>query len=495
MNTPPKPESNLRFGALRHALMGALSASILFVALRFLLTPVRIKVLTSLLSPTDYGMITLLSMSAHGMAVILSFGGLEYMLRMLPRADEAARLRMLRRVLAVSGLPFCIVAVCILMGWAPASWYGGQEGAASPAAVALLFLLFMHVQQRIYFLLGCRQHVRARVTQLLWSDLWFLPLLALLPWVEWRGDNVIWVWGIWLAVIVALTARWVPFWKRETASDTPVSMGDILRIGLPAMPAILGEWTFRLFGHYLLLAYTNFATMALYALAVNVAMVGYVAGVPLVDKFSADLNSVDQSNAAGAAHAARIVSCCGRYLFAVAMPVALALLFSGDAVLHVLSGEAFWAAGAFLPWLAPMPFLLLMNLFLSRILVSVNRSNHVAVGSLVSAVAAVLLSLALIPNHGAFGAIWGMEAGIALAVIYFVIVSRVWRFLDAAVLGIGRLLLGAAMMVAVFWGLRLCELNALVTLAIAGSACLVIMLALRWVRLPDFIDHHEENAT
>jgi hypothetical protein len=88
-----------------------------------------------------------------------------------------------------------------------------------------------------------------------------------------------------------------------------------------------------------------------------------------------------------------------------------------------------------------------------------------------------------------------MEVGIALAVIYFVIVSRVWRFLDAAVLGIGRLLLGAAMMVAVFWGLRLCELNALVTLAIAGSACLVIMLALRWVRLPDFIDHHEENAT
>jgi len=136
-----------------------------------------------------------------------------------------------------------------------------------------------------------------------------------------------------------------------------------------------------------------------------------------------------------------------------------------------------------------------MNLFLSRILVSVNRSNHVAVGSLVSAVAAVLLSLALIPNHGAFGAIWGMEVGIALAVIYFVIVSRVWRFLDAAVLGIGRLLLGAAMMVAVFWGLRLCELGALATLAVAGSACLVIMFIMRWVRLPDFVDHHEENVT
>ncbi len=483
--TPPDTPSS-RSPVIKAAIFGALSASVGFVALRFLMTPVRIKVLTSILSPTDYGMITLLSMSAHGMAVILSLGGLEYMLRVLPRANDAERLTMLRKVFKVSAIPFVLVAVYILAGWAPDSWYGGAEDTLSPASVALLFLLFLHVQQRIYFLLGCRSHVKARLTQLFWSDMWFIPLLLLAPWIEWQGPSVVWAWSGWIGLVIVATAGWVPVWKQSDHRGGDATVRAILRIGLPALPVILGEWTFRLFGHYLLLAHTDFATMALYALAVNVAMVGYVAGVPLIDMFSGELNAIDHDGPQAQSQSAHVISRCTRYMIAVALPVALALLFVGDDVLKLLAGKAFWDAASLLPWLAPVPLLMLLNLLLSRILVAFDRSFIVAAGAVISALVAVGFSLYWIPAQGALGAIWGMQAGVGSGVVLMLGATRVWRYFDSAELSWQSVMAGAVLLTAAFWGVSVVSLPGWAALVIAGGLCVCVMLGLKWVRLSDF---------
>ena len=55
-------------------LVGVLFASFGFVALRFLLTPLRIKILTSLLDKDEYGKLTLVSLTISFLSIVFSLG-------------------------------------------------------------------------------------------------------------------------------------------------------------------------------------------------------------------------------------------------------------------------------------------------------------------------------------------------------------------------------------------------------------------------------------
>ncbi len=85
------------------AMFGVFFASFGFIACRFLLTPIRIKVLTSLLDRETYGALTLISVTVSFLTLVGSIGSLEYMLRKLPGSPSNSQRGVFRVVLQYFG--------------------------------------------------------------------------------------------------------------------------------------------------------------------------------------------------------------------------------------------------------------------------------------------------------------------------------------------------------------------------------------------------------
>jgi len=480
-----------RPAGLSLVLRSAFSASLLFIALRFLLTPIRMKFLTSILKPDDYGMVTLLSMSAHGLALIFSLGGFEVLLRSLPGADENTRRKLFRSVLILSsglGLAMC---GWILLGWVFQWKFSLRFAGISGPAVAVAFFLFLHVMQRIYYLLGRLEHLRARTIQLLWSDLWFLPLLPVVFAFHWNAERVIWVWCGWLLAVTLLTWKWVPLGQILKHREDRVSMRALLAVGLPILPIVMGEWMLRLVGHYVLLARTDAGTMALYALALNVATVGYVAGVPLVDVFSTEFNFLygragDRSLGERLAEVRPVVSRCVRIVAAISIPTGLALFFLGQPLVRLLAGPAFLGAADLTPWAAVVPALLLANLMLARILIAYGRNKAVGIGSLLGALTALALSLLWVSSHGSKGVLLAVECALAVATVYFGWQSGLVRLIDRREVHPLPLIAGGVVLAICFASLEYTALHGFYKLVLAGGASLGVLFGFRWIRMADF---------
>ena len=476
---------------LAGVLFGALSITLGFVALRFLITPLRIKIITTVLSPEDYGVVTLLSMTAHGLGLIVSVGGFELLLRRLPGLDAAGRRSIFHAVLVLSTVGGVAAGLLLAGLWSHVAWLDSLSSRLSAAAAVVLFLLFLHVQQRIHYLLGSRDHFRSRTLQLLWSDLWFLPVLAGMGFVAWSAETAVWTWSAWLALVLVCTWRWVPMGALVSAGAAPVSLRATFWQSIPILPVLVGDWVFRLTGHYALLIHWDAATMAFYALAMNVALTGQVAGVPLIDLCCVDLSKAMSQTGANRGLSPdpaemKIVSRGFRHILAVSAPVMLVLLFMPVDILDFLAGPAFREAAVLLPWAALLPLLLLFNLLLARMLMLLGRSFWVAFGSILGAAAALVLCALAVPGHGARGALLSITCAAALVDVLYAYEIRAWRWLDRPSLRWPGLLIGGFILVGVFAHVRLVPGGAFARLAVAGVLSLLVLWVTGCVRRQDF---------
>jgi len=483
--------SRRRMGRIRGFLMGGLSVTLGFVALRFLITPLRMKVITTILTPEDYGLVTLLSMTAHGLGLIVSVGGFELLLRRLPNLDIVGRRSVFHAVLVLSTAGGLVISLLLAGLWNHVDWLGSLSARLSVGAAVVLFLLFLHVQQRIYYLLGSHDHFRSRALQLMWSDLWFLPVFAGMAIITWNAETVVWTWSAWLVLILVCTWRWVPMGAFVSSGPISVSLRATFWRSVPILPVLVGDWVFRLTGHYALLIHWDAATMAFYALAMNVALTGQVAGVPLIDLCCVDLSkamgqaSVNQGLVPNPVEM-KIVSRGVRHILAVSAPVMLVLLYMPADIIDFLAGSAFRDAAGLLPWAALLPLLMLFNLLLARMLMLLGRSFWVAFGSILGAVTSLILCSIMVPSFGSRGALLSITCAAALVDILYAFEIRAWRWLDIPSIRWPGLLIGGLILVSVFAHIRLIPGAAFTRLAVAGFLSLLVLWGTGCVRRQDF---------
>jgi len=488
---PEGPNAVAPIGRSARSLSGPLAVTAGFVALRFLITPVRIKVVTSVLAPVDYGVVTLVSMTAHGLCLLASVGGFELFLRRLPSLSPSARCGVFRAVSLVSMAGALLASAAMLVFWRGTGWPGGIAATLSAGAAILLFLLFLLFQQRIYYLLGTHEHTRARTLQLLWSDLWFLPLLLLPASVPRSAETAVWTWSAWLLVVLVLTHRWVPSaWKPLQAEDRP-SLRAIFLQSVPILPVLVSDWVYRLTGHYALVFYSDTKTMAFYSLAMNLALTAQVAGIPLVDLCCVELGRAAGLAGAGprtspSATEAAVFTRAVRHIVAVALPVSLALVFLSDDIVAVLAGPSFRAVAPLLPWAALLPALWLANLLLARVLMLLGKPSCVAFGSIAGAATAVLLCVALVPSHSACGAFAAITIATAVVDAFFAAKMRVWKWVR---LGHARwlpMLAGALALSLLYGQSSVVGGGPIVRLVLVAVLTLLILVGTGWIRRQDF---------
>lgn len=469
-------------------------ASFGFMALRFLLVPVRIKLLTSLLDKEEYGTLTLISLSVSFLAVLLALGSLEFLLGKCPGRPErfqygalAAAMRLGAGAAALLALPLMLV----LMLWQPAKL---NLGAADYLIAGGLVLLTLLIVQRVFFLLGLQRILVVRLSQLLYADAWFLPIIPLWFFGTLSIRAVLWVWLGWMLVTAALTHRWAGIGKLWTITIEHVPVRTILAFGMPLLPMTLGHWLFKILDRYVLVWKQDAVAVGNYSLCLNIAMVGYLAGMSLVEIFAAEFFRRVNAAAAepGGDLAARtdvrdMLQLMLRYGLIVTLPVAAALTQCGESVILLLSNEQYLDAVPILVWTAPAAVLFLFYFVLSRMLLALNRNLQLGVATLAGALLNGVLNVLLVPQFSERGAAVATVISLLLLCIALAWIVRLHRWVALSSLRPIRL---AALYVACAAGLYLIQQHFaghhVAILSLGALWCLAVPFGLGLVRRADF---------
>ena len=393
-------------------LFNLLFASVGYIVIRLLLTPVRIKLLTSLLDKADYGLLSLIMLSISFMLLGTSLGSLEFLLRRLPGRDPDYQYGVLKTVVSSFGslsilLAFLGVLVLELIGpdrLGLTRW--------DLVAAGLLLMLNVHLAQLCYFMMGQGRYAISRLLNLANSEGWLLPL-----WLRWRWGGVVdvstvlWIWVGWLAFCLVLAQWMVPAARIARARREPGQLRQILVFGIPLLPMVMGEWVFQLQDRYVLAGLMSLEKVAEYSLCFSIVWVGVSAGISVLDVLVPEFFRLRNLNPShDAAELARDpnlrhgFTLMLRCALIVAVPITAALVFCPLPILRILSAPKFHDAAPLMVWLAPIPLLYLLGLIGGRTLIAVDRGRIVGTTTLLVAFINLGLTLSLVPVLGEHGA-------------------------------------------------------------------------------------------
>ncbi|MBP7274728.1 MAG: lipopolysaccharide biosynthesis protein [Kiritimatiellae bacterium] len=477
-------------------LVNLLFASLGYVAIRIVIAPVRIKLLTSLLSKEDYALLTLAMLTVSFVTLISSLGSLEFMLRKIPGRDRGFQFSTLRTIMSFFGLLGIVIAALgglALMVWTPARFPLGRSDAV---ALGLILVLTVHLTQLVYFLMGRSEYAHSRMLMLLYADAWFLPLLVFMGRIRISISFILWLWVIWLFLSMAVSQSLVSLREVFQRSSPRARLRPILAFGVPLLPMIMGEWIFQVQDRYVLLAFTNLDALANYTLCFNIAWVGVGTGTSLLDVLVTEFYKA--RNLSGSRTLAELraypplrksFTLMLRYGLILAVPIVLALWIARTPIVLLLSDPKFADAAELMKWVAPLPLCYILVIISGRTLMALDRGMLVGASTLAAAGVHLTLSVVLAPRLGERGVALAGCAAYTLLAIHLGMQARIVRWIDWSELrpirlGVFFLVTAAGLICAVryvaghhFW-----------ILASGGAISLAALLLLGLVRKSD-VDH------
>ena len=490
--TPSGPGGSLPNRKWR-GLIHFFSFSFGYIALRSVLNLVQIKVLTSLLSPEQYGAMALITITAYALADISSVGHYEFLQRWLPGRSKAYQLGVLALVWRYFGsfvASFAVVIVVALLIFRPAkiALEPIQLVIAGTYSVVLVFLF-----QRIYFLSARAEWIRARALQLIWSDTWFLPILIAAAFMSITLNIVLVGWFLWLLVASVLAHRWARG-DTDVGAKCSVRIGEVLRFGAPLLPMILSLWLISLGERYLLLSLRDVEAVAKYTLCLNIALIVYAVGTAVLDLFAPAFNKecnrvsgLDVPGFVASETMKLLFTSMLRYSLLLALTGGLFLLFCGRQLLGIISQPEYSSAAQIVPFLALVPLFYLLWRAFNRILLARGDTRFIGLATLAIAAVNVGLNILLIPRFGEIGCALSLSISLALLALITGAYVRSWRWLIWPQLKVGRL---ATMVVVngagIFLSQAMLGQYALICLLAASAWCLICIVALRLVHWNDW---------
>lgn len=377
-----------------------------YVAFRFLLSPLRTRLLTEILPKDLYGSLTLAVMTLTFVATLSSLGGFEFLVRRLPGLPPPLQKGWLQLLLVRLALPGWIAAGLLAAAVKAAGWVPSL----TVTELTLLWAglgLSSWLLYRVFHSLGSGNLVRVRSIQMFQNDLWFIGIVAAGAWAAASLTNSLWVWTGWLAA----TAAGVRLWARlpAAAARPGEGVGAVIRYGAPLLPMICGEILFRLADRYILLGFFEIRTVAEYTLCMNVAMMVFVMGASLLDLTIPSLYAARNLRSAGdgavpTVEMRRVFGAMMRHVWGVGLPAGLALCFFHRDIFRIVSGPVFRDASVLLPWMAFVPLAFLSVTAVSRALLAMDRPRLVGGATLAAALLNLGLDFIAVPRWGAVGA-------------------------------------------------------------------------------------------
>lgn len=480
----------------RHGALHALMVSYGYVGIQFLITPLRIRVLTDILSKSEYYLFNLITMTIAFAAMLLSFGSLEYFIRQIPGAGTRERNSIIKQstlgffaILTVAAL----VAMPMMYRMQGHLQLGITLTPGDLVAVGLGMIFWGHLLQRHTLLLSLSRNFRYRCLQFLYAEAWFIPLVIIHFTHGLDHHKLLWIWSGWMILVSIATTPLLPyraaFGKEQTRTHIWPAM---IQFGLPLIPLIVGEQLFRLGDRYIIGIFHGAEPGAEYTVCMSIAMIAYTVGnnvlmimVPVFNREKSRHDQLGELDHHKVPVLRMLFSRMLRYSWIFALVTVAAFGFCPEAFVHLLAAEKYWASAFLLRWAAPAAFFFITFAVLSRVLIAQDRTRLVGGITLAGAALNIGLNIVLVPRYIGVGAILSTTISLALMCGIAAVALKAWQWVDPKELHLPQQLLLLFLSSGMFWGLAQTPWAAFFQVAVGGAGCLVLMLGLRLFRFKE----------
>lgn len=388
-----------------------------------LISLLLLPIFTRYLTPTEYGVITML-LTIEAVTKVLFRWGVDtaFMRLYYDCADQAARQRL------ASTIFFLLLAVngtLVLAGVAGAGWLGATLIGTAGAGVLVAFTIVNIFIANFYFIPFQVLRIAGRSKQFIAYSFGRSAgtIVARLVFVIGLGMGVR---GIVLADVivtsllaVALIPSFMPLIRLTFSRDVA---RQALGFGLPRIPHSVAQQVISVSDRYFLKAYGTLSDVGLYS-------IGASFGLALKLFLSAFESAWTPFflGVMGEPNAQRIYSTVSTYVFAVLVLLVAGLCAVAPDVVALATASPFHAAAAVTPWIALGVMFQGLYLLGSIGLVITKRTAFYPIATGTAAAASLVANVVLIPRWGMMGAAWANVIAYAtLAVVTSVFSWRVY---------------------------------------------------------------------
>ena len=417
--------------------LGFFFVSFGYVAVQVLLTPIRIRLTTMILTKEQYAILGLVMMTTTFIPTIFTLGAHEYLQRKVPGNSKDYQKALYHLIVDFFG---SLAIMLVIAGSALAMFFvqpNSVLGYADIVAIGLAFIFYTIYMFRVFFLLGCSDLIHFRMTQFMYSEIWFIPLVIASFLLELNITLILWIWVSWLFFTLFVSRHWAPLKPFTRPENFKVRISEVVAFTLPLLPMLFGENLFRIADRYLLLAFTDLETVALYSLSMNIALAMYMVGNNIVGLIVPQLNRVKNQLSEDMAERPwesfemrNVFSTMLRYSLVFSIVGGAALFFYGEELLSVLSDPKFRGAAYLFAWAAPLSLFFLLQVVFSRTLLTLDKSRLVGGLTLICSMLNILFNLLLIPFYGAIGAVMATVMSLAVLSSISAYKLRAWRWIN-----------------------------------------------------------------
>ena len=435
--------------------------SLFFTLAALALAPVRIVLLTRVLSEADYGIFNLLTTTVASIGFVALLGQRQYLIFALPGQPPVRQGQLVWSSLAVAALSGAAFALAFFAASRTVPVLREAFGPGLVLVGAAFIVLYAVAHLGMGYLLAIGEVVRYRLQVFLTSNLWMVALIPALLWFAPSLDQLAGLWLAGLAVPMLWIARWAlrALGEGARARPVPALMRESARYGLPLISRNVANSLIRLVDRYVILRFLGATQVGLYTLPIM--LVGYAADtVYFLEFFFPHVSSRWQANrAAGrpgcSGEASDYFHLALRICLLVAVPLAAGVLLWGGDLVRLLAGESYASVNFLFALLAGQILLIPLSHFLHFAMMLDDRTRVIGRTILLSTGANVVLNLLLIPRIGLAGAALSGTASYAVLVASSLWAGRLLAHLRWRRLRPLPLLAATAAMAAAAWALRL----------------------------------------
>jgi O-antigen/teichoic acid export membrane protein len=434
--------------------------SILFMLAGLALAPVRIVLLTRVLSEADYGIFNLLTMTVASIGFVALLGQRQYLIYALPGKSLFQQGRHVWSSLAVTVLSGLLFALAFLGASRVFPVFRDAFSVELVGIGAIFIALYAVAQLGMGYLLATGEVVRYRLQVFLTSNLWMVALIPALLWFAPSLGQLAWLWLAGLALPMIWIFRWSlrSLGEGVSARPVPALMRESARYGLPLISRNIANSLMRLVDRYAILHFMGATQVGLYTLPIM--LVSYAADtVYFLEFFFPHISSRWQANRAlgkpgCTGEAADYFHLALRICLLVAVPMAVGVFLWGGGLVRLLAGASYASVSFLFALLVGQIVLIPLSHFLHFAMMLDGRTDTIGRTIIVSTLVNLGLNLLLIPAIGLAGAALAGTISYAVLVLSSLWAGRLLPYLRVAALRPVPLALATAAMAAAAWALR-----------------------------------------
>jgi O-antigen/teichoic acid export membrane protein len=402
--------------------------SLSFTVLTMLMAPIRIRILTHSLSKADYGILSLLILTANSLGFIALLGQRQYLIYSLPGKSHEERGTYVNSTLLSTLIGGLLGGIIFYFAGKYIPFLAENFSTALVWIGAIFIASYAVTSLGMGYLLAIGDVIRYRALIFSASSLW---LVAAIPILLFRSLSLTSIAAIWLGglLVSGLLCALVVTRNLGKALRMPPK-GSLMRLGIaygvPIIPRNFANFLMRLADRYVILYLINTAAVALYTVPATLVMFAADTQYFLEFMFPHISEQWKKNREEGkpgcTGQSSTLFHIALRLSMLMTVPMAVGVVLWGPTLVNILAGKAYSEANIVFRYMAPLIVAIPFTHFVHFALMLDGRTRIIGGLIIASSVANVVLNIFLIPIMGIQG------AALATTISYFLllVVSMTW---------------------------------------------------------------------